>query len=120
MKKGLIVFIIFIVVVFVIGFFFVENIYQFGSTNSTNISINQVQIKDFTFSPFQITIKVGDTVTWINLDATPHTITSDTGDELKSPILASESTYSHTFKNAGTYPYHDSINTVIKGNVIVR
>ncbi len=36
----------------------------------------EVKIDNFTFNPQQITVKAGDTVTWINDDDIPHTVTS--------------------------------------------
>jgi plastocyanin len=36
-----------------------------------------VDISGFAFDPASLTITEGDTVTWTNLDQTPHTVTSD-------------------------------------------
>ena len=38
----------------------------------------EVKIDNFTFNPQQITVKAGDTVTWVNHDDIPHTVTSKT------------------------------------------
>ena len=35
-----------------------------------------VEIQDFAFVPDQLTVALGDTVTWINRDIAPHTATS--------------------------------------------
>lgn len=56
------------------------------------------------------------------MDAAPHTVTSDVGsvkNELDSPTLAKGYTYSHTFNEIGTYAYHCSIHTSMKGKIIV-
>jgi plastocyanin len=38
----------------------------------------EVRIDNFTFNPKQITVKGGDTVTWVNHDDIPHTVASKT------------------------------------------
>ena len=36
----------------------------------------EVKIDNFTFNPKQVTVKAGDTITWVNHDDIPHTVTS--------------------------------------------
>src|SRR5690349_11617603 len=50
-----------------------------GSSTSQPVSTNSVGIKDFAFSPDNITVKKGTTVTWTNEDGTAHTVTADSG-----------------------------------------
>ncbi len=118
MKTNLIIVLV-IVAVLVIGggiYFFIlqnkpVNIPQGG---------NNVEISGFAFSPATLTISVGENVTWINNDIAHHTIISDSGTELTSPSFGKGETYSHTFNTAGTYAYHCSIHTTMKGTVIVE
>ncbi len=77
---------------------------------------HQVTIKNFAFSPAEITIKVEDTVTWIEQDTVHHTTTGgifDSGD------LGQGQTYSKTFDKAGTYDYTCNYHPNMKGKVIV-
>jgi plastocyanin len=67
-----------------------------------------------------LTINVGDTVIWTNLDSVAQDVVSDSGNELSSITLGQGGTYSHTFTKAGTYPYHCSINQYMKGKIIVQ
>ena len=83
-------------------------------------SQNSVTISNFAFTPSELKVKVGDTVTWTNKDSAPHTVTSDSGSELASQSLSKGQTYSHTFSQAGTYSYHCSIHTGMKAKVIVE
>ena len=79
------------------------------------------------FSPNQITIAEGDTVTWTN-EAGFHNVVSDAVDENGDPIFSSGTasidnwTYEFTFNTAGTYTYicqpHATIGMV--GTVIVQ
>ena len=51
-----------------------------GSVTVSSMSSNTAQavnISGFAFSPASVTIAPGGTVTWTNLDATAHTVTSD-------------------------------------------
>ena len=121
MRKNLIIpLVIFIALVIVVAFLLIKNIYQSPSGNKANLSGYEIQIESFAFSPSQIMIKAGSTVTWKNMDPTPHTITSDAGNELNSPVLVTGSSYSHTFKNPGIYSYHCSINPIMTGKIIVH
>jgi len=98
----------------------------YGSDNSTNppppgnTPPNTVVIANFAFSPSSITVSVGDTVTWRNDDNVGHTVTSDSGSELASTLLGSGQTYRHVFMTAGTYPYHCTVHTSMRGTVIVQ
>ena len=78
---------------------------------------HQVTIKDFAFSPAEITIKVGDTVTWTEQDSVHHTTT---GSIFDSGDLGQGQTYSKTFDEAGTYDYGCSYHPSMKGTVIVE
>lgn len=40
---------------------------------------HKIAIKSFQFEPEEISIKVGDTVTWTNFDIVPHTATAKDG-----------------------------------------
>jgi plastocyanin len=89
------------------------------TTSSTPVSANSVTLANFAFSPTTITVKVGTAVTWTNKDGTTHTVSSDTG-AFDSGNLAPGGKYSYTFSTAGTYGYHCSIHSYMKGTVIVQ
>ena len=60
-----------------------------------------------TFSPQTVTVRIGDTVTWNNLDTGVHNVFSDDGTTFSNgPPVAGPWTYSFTFTAAGTYGYH--------------
>jgi plastocyanin len=90
-----------------------------ASTASTTSSSNTVSIVNFTFTPGTLTVNVGTTVTWTNNDSTTHRPVSDTG-VFDSGNLAPGATFSYTFNNAGTFPYHCAIHTYMSGTVIVH
>ncbi|HSW98893.1 MAG TPA: cupredoxin family copper-binding protein [Candidatus Saccharimonadales bacterium] len=92
-----------------------------GASSSTPTAADAVSIQNFAFGPANITVKVGDTVTWTNKDSTAHTVTADTAssDAPASGDVAPGSTYSFTFKRAGTYIYHCAIHPSMQGSVTV-
>jgi amicyanin len=79
----------------------------------------QVVMTNRSYDPKDVTIKVGDTVTWINQDAPKHDVVADNG-EFKSDLFDKGQSYSFTFDKAGTYPYHCSIHPGMEGLVIVK
>jgi plastocyanin len=66
------------------------------------------------FSPSNLTITHGTTVTWKNGDAVQHQVASAIGsiDTYNSNFIAGGGTYSHTFATAGTYQYYCTIHGV--------
>ena len=83
---------------------------------------NSVTIKNFAFQPQTLTVKAGTTVTWTNQDSTPHTVQFSDKSIPTSPDLSAgggQSTYTHTFTAAGTYPYICGIHNYMTGTVKV-
>ena len=105
-----------------------KNVFNLPSGNESNNTGNaggtpqahDITIQGFAFSPSALTISAGDTVKWTNLDSASHTITSDSGSELASPSFGNGQTYSHTFNTTGTFSYHCSIHSTMKGKIIVE
>ena len=79
-----------------------------------------VAISGFSFSPAQITIAVGDTITWTNSDAQGHTASADDGAWDAGPLPGNGGTRSVTFEQAGTFPYHCDIHPTMTGTVTVQ
>ena len=79
----------------------------------------EVRIDNFSFSPAELKVPVGTTVTWTNRDDIPHTVVS-TDKVFKSRVLDSEEKYSFTFTTAGSYPYFCSIHPKMTARVIVQ
>jgi plastocyanin len=71
-----------------------------------------------TFTPDQLTIREGDTVTWEFRDV--HTTTSDatTGPEVWDSGSRFSGTFSHTFTTAGSYPYYCALHSVPGGTAM--
>lgn len=83
-------------------------------------SARSVEAMGYKFSPADLTINVGDTVTWTNHDTAPHNIVITDGPEkFTSPTLQNGQTFSHTFTQAGKYSYYCSIHPDMKATVTV-
>ena len=77
------------------------------------------KIIDFGFEPASINIKVGESVTWTNTGAAPHTATADDG-SFDSKNMANGATFTQAFAKAGTFAYHCAIHPAMKGTVTVQ
>src|SRR5215210_4624158 len=77
-----------------------------------------VSIQDFSFSPSQITVAPGTTVTWVNKGPSPHTTTADDGSWDSGKLQQGED-FSFTFDKPGTYTYHCSIHPDMTASVKV-
>lgn len=96
---------------------------QGGSTTpptaSGGGSTVQVVMKNISYQPATVTVKVGDTVTWVNEDQTQHDVVADNG-EFKSNLLNKGESFSFSFTKGGTYPYYCSIHPNMHGTVTVQ
>ncbi|HEX7476015.1 MAG TPA: cupredoxin family copper-binding protein [Dehalococcoidales bacterium] len=90
-------------------------------TSSTLAPANQaaVTISGFAFSPPTLTVSKGTTVTWTNNDSTTHTVTSDSSVWDSGNVIVGK-TYSFTFNQTGTFPYHCNIHPSMTAKVIVQ
>jgi plastocyanin len=78
-----------------------------------------VQIKRTGFSPASVTINQDDSVTWRNTDTINHQVVAN-GGQFASPILGPGKSWTFTFRNSGTYRYHDGLHPSLRGTVSVR
>jgi plastocyanin len=76
-----------------------------------------------TFSPANVTINVGTTVTWTNNDSNQHELRSNSGPtEFRTDTLDSGQSATFTFNTIGTYTYNDHRNdqsTAYTGTIVV-
>ena len=77
-----------------------------------------VSIKDFEFDPATITAKVGQIVAFSNTGAEPHNATLDAGGCATATLQTSQAD-GLVFTAAGTYPFHCTVHTQMKGTITV-
>ncbi len=78
-----------------------------------------VPIKSFAFMPMSVTVGVGGTVTWKNLDGEPHTVVSTDG-LFRSAALDQGDSFTFTFTRPGVFGYLCSIHPQMRASVVVR
>ena len=91
----------------------------FGLANATTLTPTKhtVVIKKFRFMPDRITVRVGDTVEWINQDLAPHTATADAGDWTTEMLKKGQSnTVTVTADMTGSYfcEFHPKMKGEVK------
>jgi plastocyanin len=80
----------------------------------------EVSMENIKFNPTDVTIKPGETVTWVNDDSVGHDVT---GDDFKSGDpggMQNGATFEHTFETAGTFDYVCTVHPGMKGSVTVK
>jgi plastocyanin len=70
------------------------------------------------YSPATLTVKKGDTVTWVNKDVMPHTATAARGFDSRSVAPNAKWTYRAT--QAGEFPYICTLHPNMKGTLKVE
>jgi len=111
--------------------------YPTGSTSSSGgnnppggPATASVAIVDYSFTPANVTVKVGSSVVWTNGGSVAHTVTADDGSfasgQLASPTGggiygggSAGGSFSRMFSAAGTYTYHCSNHTYMTGTITV-
>jgi plastocyanin len=77
-----------------------------------------VTVANMAFSPAAVTVALGERVTWTFPEGTLHTTTSDDG-FWDSGNKSGGATYARVFKSAGTFAYHCTIHSMMRGKVRV-
>jgi len=79
-----------------------------------------VSIDNFTFTPANLTVKAGTTVTWTNRDDIPHGIGWSNNAFKRSKALDTDDSYSFTFTTPGTYQYFCYVHPHMVGAIVVE
>lgn len=78
-----------------------------------------VHIKNFAYVPASVTVPSGATITFVNDDDEPHTVTA-TNKSFDSEGLDTHASWNHRFAKAGTFNYFCEMHPYMKGTVIVK
>jgi plastocyanin len=77
-----------------------------------------VAIKDFSFGPESLSVKVGQKVTWTNVDDTPHQVTV-TGSGQRSELMLKGQSATLQFDAEGNIAYICGLHPGMKGTIVV-
>lgn len=87
-----------------------------GAAEETDM---RVSIVDRAYQPSQLTVGIGQTVTWRNESVgQQHTVTSVDG-QFDSGVMSTGDSFTMTFAKAGTFNYSCTIHPTMKGSVLV-
>ena len=86
------------------------------SPEPAGASDHRNEIKGLAFNPGEMTIRAGDTVTWVNGDSDRHNLQ---GDGFESKEMANGQAYTVEFPEPVQISYHCIIHTYMEGTVIV-
>ena len=88
------------------------------------------EVDDWCYMTSNLIISTGTTITWINSDTLPHTVTSgsdgmntvglDTPNGFDSGFMSGSDEYDHTFDVAGFYDYYCQLHPWMQGSVTVE
>jgi plastocyanin len=87
----------------------------------TTLGPNTILMKNIAYSPTTLSVKVGDTVTWVWRDGSiPHNV--DGASDLSNFTSGNPKTsgaYTYTFKKAGSYAFHCDVHPAMTGTITV-
>lgn len=87
-------------------------------TSASSAAIFDVSIQNLSFSPSTVSVVVGDSVRWTNLDFFFHTVSSDSN-LFNSGTLNANDSFTFTFTQAGDFSYHCDFHPHMMGTVQV-
>jgi plastocyanin len=78
-----------------------------------------INIKDFMFTPRNLTIPVGSKVTWTNKDEEPHKV-AEVNSSFTSKPLDTDEGFTYEFTAPGKYEYFCTVHPRMTGTIIVE
>ena len=139
MKKFILI-VLMIIIIIAGGIFFTfqpDAETKLNSENESNLQVNDVEVimpskssrpgcekNDLCYIPSEITIKIGDSITWQNQDVAFHSVTSgfyeSPEDLFDSGHLDPNQKYSIKFEEEGIFNYFCSLHPWMMGKVTVE
>ena len=83
--------------------------------SSLPVATSAVNAKDYEFSPADIVVKAGTTVTWSFVGAVAHTVTSADQSVTFDSGQKTKGTFTFTFSKSGTYHYYCKLHGSASG-----
>ena len=80
---------------------------------------HRVAVEALKFTPEVLTMKLGDSVEWVNKDPFPHTATSQAGG-FDSRTIGADQSWKYVLTRRGEFPYVCSLHPTMKGTLQVK
>jgi len=90
-----------------------------AAADAPKASTHTVAVDSTSFQPAALTVKVGDSVVWVNKDPFPHTVTSAAGG-FDSHEIAPGKSWKYTATNKGEFPYVCIFHPTMKATLRVE
>ena len=87
-----------------------------GSSSGNTVTIDMKNIK---FAPQDATVKVGQTVKWVNDDTVDHDVSAKSGADFKSELFGKGKSYEWKADKAGTVSYVCTVHPGMVGTLKV-
>ena len=91
-----------------------------GASAADAKSAYHVDIRNFAFSPPQLSVPAGSRIVWTNRDDEPHVVVSSSGAFKASPALDTNDSFAVVFDKPGTYAYFCGIHPMMVGKIVVH
>jgi plastocyanin len=88
-----------------------------GATAAANA--HQVAIEGMKFVPERVEVAVGDSITWINRDLVPHTVTN-AAKSLESGTIATNGKWRYVVRRKGEIDYVCRFHPGMRGTLVVK
>lgn len=93
---------------------------QTGTAPAPETAPGEVVMKGIMFEPKDITVKVGDKITWKNEDPVEHNAVATSGADFKSDLFGEGGTFDYTTTKAGTIEYECTVHPGMTGTITVE
>jgi plastocyanin len=90
-----------------------------GSSSSSSGNSVTIDMKDIKFAPKDATVKVGQTVKWVNQDTVDHNVTAKSGADFKSELFGNGKSFEWKADKAGTVSYVCTVHPGMVGTLDV-
>ena len=90
-----------------------------GSGAASTSDAVEIDMKNFQFAPKSATVKVGQTVKWVNQDSAPHDATDEDTGQFKSDQFPKGESFEFTPKKAGEINYVCTLHPGMEGTLTV-
>jgi plastocyanin len=78
-----------------------------------------VRIEGMKFQPERLEVRAGDTVTWVNADMVPHTVTA-AARSIDSGSIAPKAKWTRVIRGRGEIDYVCRFHPTMKGTLVVK
>jgi plastocyanin len=79
-----------------------------------------VEMKNIQFVPKDITVNVGQTLKWVDLDSVEHNVVADSGADFKSDVFGQDGSFEWTATKPGKVEYECTLHPGMVGTITVR